>query len=336
MTVQTVKVHPEDPTKLSHLNNTYHRAPYPALIAAQSSGAGKTVLVTNASSPMGRSIALSWARANVSGIAICCEHFDDLFPVVAAITAIKPSIKLLAMTCETTKSSDVTALFSAAMEKFGRLDVVVANVGTSHQGMIGEGEEDGWWEVMTSNLRSTHLIAHHYACVLAPSCTGAFISVMSGADTVVLPGLSSYGIAKQATRRLVEFLPVEYPQLKVFELDPGIVQIRTVFDMGKGFAYDSPELAGMVSVWLGSERADHLMKSYLHVTWDIEEMEKLGCQTAGNRLVRANPSGDARGQDCIAVGECSGHEPNPARKGLNGIEVEIIQGVVKVKKEYQE
>jgi NAD(P)-dependent dehydrogenase (short-subunit alcohol dehydrogenase family) len=86
---------------------------------------------------------------------------------------------------------------------------------------------------MTSNLRSTHLIAHHYACALAPSCTGAFISVISGADTVVVPGLSSYGIAKQAMRRLVESLPVEYPQLKVFELDPGIVRIRTVFDMGK-------------------------------------------------------------------------------------------------------
>jgi NAD(P)-dependent dehydrogenase (short-subunit alcohol dehydrogenase family) len=92
---------------------------------------------------MGRSIALSWARANASSIAICCEHFDNRFPVVAAITAIKPSNKLLAMTCETTKSSDVTALFSAAMEKLWRVDVVVASVGTSHLGMIGEGEEDG-------------------------------------------------------------------------------------------------------------------------------------------------------------------------------------------------
>jgi NAD(P)-dependent dehydrogenase (short-subunit alcohol dehydrogenase family) len=174
------------------------------------------------------------------------------------------------MTCDTTKSSDVTAFFSAAMGKFGRVDVVVAIVGTSHLGIIGEGEEDGWWEDMTSNLRSTHLVAHHFARILDPSCSGTFISVTSGANTVVVPSLSSYGIAKQATRRLIETLSAEYPRLKVFELNLGIVRKRTMFDMGKGFAYDSPKLAGMVSVWLGSGRVDRLAGSYVHVTWNIK------------------------------------------------------------------
>jgi NADP-dependent 3-hydroxy acid dehydrogenase YdfG len=126
--------------------------------------------------------------------------------------------------------------------------VVVAGVGTSDLGMIGEGEEDGWWVHMTSDLRSAHLVVHHYARMLGPSCSGTFISVTSGGDTVVVPGQSSYGMAKQARRRLVAFLPAEYSQLKVFELDLGIVRTRARFDIGKSTAYDSPGLAGMVSI----------------------------------------------------------------------------------------
>jgi NAD(P)-dependent dehydrogenase (short-subunit alcohol dehydrogenase family) len=217
-------------------------------------------------------------RAGATGIAICRQHFDDLFPVIPAITAIKPSIKVLAMTCDTTNAAEVVSLFSAAMERLGNLDVMVSNVGIAK---MGEGDEDGWWEDVTGNLRSTHLIAHQYPWTLDPCGTGIFISVSAGADNVVVPGLSSYGIAKQAVRHLVGSFAVEYPGLKAFELDAGIVRTTSALNMNKGFGYDNPELAGMMSVWLGGRRADHLSGTYVHVTWDIEEMETCSRQRAG-------------------------------------------------------
>jgi hypothetical protein len=38
-------------------------------------------------------------------------------------------------------------------------------------------------------------------------------------------------------------------------------------------------------------------------------------------------------QNCIAAGECRDYKPSEERKGLNGIEVEILEGVVKVRRE---
>jgi NAD(P)-dependent dehydrogenase (short-subunit alcohol dehydrogenase family) len=189
--------------------------------------------------------------------------------MAAAITAIKPSIEILAMTCDTTKSSEVAALFSASMEIFGSLDVVIVNVGTQHIGRIGEGEEDGWWADMTTNHRSAHLVTHHYALTHSTAGSGTFMSVTSSADTVVYSGFLTSGITKQAVGYLICSFPTEYAGLKAFEMDPGIVRIRTMFDMDKGFVYDSPKLAGVISVWLGSGRANHVRGCYVHVTWDI-------------------------------------------------------------------
>jgi hypothetical protein len=57
-----------------------------------------------------------------------------------------------------------------------------------------------------------------------------------------------------------------------------------MFDTGRGFAYDSPELAAMMTVWLGSGRANALSGRYVHVTWDIEQMERCA-SVVGEKLM---------------------------------------------------
>jgi NAD(P)-dependent dehydrogenase (short-subunit alcohol dehydrogenase family) len=261
--------------EMAETTSLYHRHPCAALEAVQRTGAGKYVLVTGAARDIGRTIALSWAKAGAAGISICSQNAEDLEQVVAELRRLNPAGKVFATACDTTRSADVTKLFLAIREQFGKLDIVIANVGTAHSSTIGETDDnDEWWADMTTNFRSTHLPAHQYIRTFGPAPTGTFISITSGTDTVVSSGLSSHQIAKDADRRLIEFLNTEYPDMKAFSLDVGSIRTERMFDMFEPFAFDNLELIGMFSVWLGGGRADKLKGTCVHVTWNVGELEK--------------------------------------------------------------
>ena len=187
----------------------------------------------------------------------------------------------------------VADLFRAIKREFGKLDVVIANVGvTEEHAKIGSPNHDPniWWSTMTKNLRSAHLTAHHYirTFYLDILPTGTFIALASYAGTQVVPGLSSYGIAKQATHRLVEFLDVEYSELRAFALDPGIVKDVAVMPEFVPYALDTTDLVGAFSIWLASGRANALKGSFLHTTWDVEELEARAGVIRDKRQLKSN------------------------------------------------
>jgi len=254
---------------LANPTSICYQESYPALEAAQYTGIGKYVLITNASQDIARSIAPSWARAGAAGIAICSRNAGDLGSVTAEIRVANPGVQVLAMVCDTTSLYEVARLFSNVKDNFERLDVIIANVGTAHLESTDEADDnDMWWTDTTTNFRSTHLPAHQYIRTYGPSPTGTFISIPSGAQTVVGPGVSSYQFAKQIDRRLIEFLVFEYPEMKAFSLDA-----RQALDTYKLFEAVDPDLLGLFSVWLGGGRADALKGSCIHPSWDIDELE---------------------------------------------------------------
>ncbi|EMD85216.1 hypothetical protein COCC4DRAFT_208126 [Bipolaris maydis ATCC 48331] len=251
-----------------------HREPYPALEAVQRSAAGKYVLITNASHGIGRAIAISWAGANAAGIAMSSLNTEDLEPVTSEIRCINPNIPIVAMTCDTASSFDINDFFSATKESFGKLDVAIANVGTAHlENLDAINDNDLWWADVMTNFRSTHLTAHQYLRTFGPSPTGTFISITSGANFYVGPGVSSHEFAQQIDCRLLDFLTFEYPMMKAFSLDSGPIQVRWTRLAHGHFEIGDPELAGLFSVWLGGGRADLLRGNSLRAEWDINELE---------------------------------------------------------------
>lgn len=294
-------------TKMVKLTSTYHRDVYPAIQNSYSSAVGKHILITGASRGIGRAIALSWAKAGAAGIAICSRKAESLLPVTAEIEDANSSIKVLARACDTTQSSDVASLFDAIQETFGKLDVVVANVGGANQGSsfpkIGEMDEGAWWDDITMNVRSTHLTAHHYIRTFGPDPSGTFITMTSSTAAVVIPGVSSYGMSKAAVIRLVEYLDAEYPNLKAFSLDPGIVKGIATMQAFIPFARDTPELVGAMSIWLASDKAENVKGGYINVSWDVNELEKYGGEIREKGLLKSKFLGGLLGKEGGALGK---------------------------------
>ena len=87
------------------------------------------VCVTGAGKGLGFYISLAYAQAGASGLCISSRTQSDLDTLTAEVKKVNPKIDILAQICDTLKDDDVKRLAQATKERFGRLDVCVANAG---------------------------------------------------------------------------------------------------------------------------------------------------------------------------------------------------------------
>jgi 3-hydroxybutyrate dehydrogenase len=108
----------------------------------------------------------------------------------------------------TTRDGNAGAV-RAALDAFGRLDVVVANAGIQHVAPVREFPEDRWDEIVALLLTSPFLLAKHAWDALADSGEGRFIAVASAHALVASPYKAAYVAAKHGVLGLVRTLALE-------------------------------------------------------------------------------------------------------------------------------
>lgn len=288
-------VDPDLYTKLSSFTSTYHRDVYPGVEATRATAAGKYVLITGASQGLGRAVVSIWAAAGAAGIVLCSRNVADLEEVTTEIKHANSHTKFIALACNVADSAAVKSMFDKAKEEFGRLDVVVANAGIGNFHTIGTGVDKPWWDDFEINLRGAQITAHHYLQTFGQDVAGTFITLTSGIAGLTIPGGSSYSIAKLALVRLMEYLDLESPNLKAFCLDPGVVRGIAKLPAFQPFAHDTTDLLGAFQIWLASGKADGCRGGYVHVTWDVEELEKYGDVIRKKALLKTIFLGDKLG-----------------------------------------
>jgi 3-hydroxybutyrate dehydrogenase len=101
------------------------------------------------------------------------------------------------------------AAVEAALERFGRLDLLVANAGFQHVSPVREFPEDQWDRLIALLLTSPFLLAKHAWDALAESEAGRFIAVASAHGVVASPYKAGYVAAKHGLLGLVKTLALE-------------------------------------------------------------------------------------------------------------------------------
>ena len=152
-------------------------------------------IVTGAASGIGRAIA---ARLEQDGTRVLAV---DLEP--AADGPGEPFAADLA-----TREGNRVAV-DAALERFGRLDVVVANAGFQHVSPIGEFPEERWDALLAVLLTSPFLLARYAWDALGASNDGRFLAVASVHGLVASPFKAGYVAAKHGLLGLVKVLALE-------------------------------------------------------------------------------------------------------------------------------
>lgn len=97
----------------------------------------------------------------------------------------------------------------AALERFGRLDVVVPNAGFQHVAPIAEFPEDRWDALVAVLLTSPFLLARYAWEALAASGEGRYVAIASAHGLVASPFKAGYVAAKHGVIGLVKTLALE-------------------------------------------------------------------------------------------------------------------------------
>jgi 3-hydroxybutyrate dehydrogenase len=101
------------------------------------------------------------------------------------------------------------AAVDAALERFGRLDAVVANAGFQHVASVEEFPEQRWDDLLAVMLTSPFLLAKYAWNALAASGDGRFLALASVHGVVASPFKAGYVAAKHGLIGLVKVLALE-------------------------------------------------------------------------------------------------------------------------------
>ena len=112
---------------------------------------GQVVLVTGATSGIGRAVAEGLGRAGAR-VFLCARTKDDVESVVAELRA--EGIEADGAACDVRSVTDIKALVGAAVERYGRIDVLVNNAGRSGGGVTAQIADELWEDVIETNLTS--------------------------------------------------------------------------------------------------------------------------------------------------------------------------------------
>lgn len=117
--------------------------------------------------------------------------------------------RAIAWECDVTSADAVEALIAEAVKRFGRLDVLVNNVGFTTPGRIAELSDDAWDRVIAGNLTSTFYGVRAALRPMRAQKAGTIINISSAAGIGGAPGLGVYGAAKAGVISLTQTAAVE-------------------------------------------------------------------------------------------------------------------------------
>ncbi|PKL40466.1 MAG: short-chain dehydrogenase [Spirochaetae bacterium HGW-Spirochaetae-1] len=187
---------------------------------------GKTALVTGGSKGIGLELARNLLEQGVK-VAICGRKQENLD---AAVAQLGGGDSILAVQAHIAKEGDVNRLFEKVMEEFGRLDILVNNVGMNLvTPSIAETEPSLWQKIIESNLSGTYMVSRKAAAIMKEQKTGKIISISSIAGHRAAPGMGIYGIAKAGIEMMTKVLATELAFFNVQVNAVAPAMIRTEF-----------------------------------------------------------------------------------------------------------
>ncbi|MFI3314940.1 MAG: SDR family oxidoreductase [Rikenellaceae bacterium] len=164
---------------------------------------GKTVVITGASSGIGRSLALEFAKQGAN-VVLGARNINQLKEVETLIG----SDKAIAIACDVTKEMDCKELIEQGVKKFSKIDILICNAGISMRALFDDVDLSVLHQLMDVNFWGT-VYCCKYALSYIQQTKGSIVGVSSVAGIHGLPARTGYSASKYAMTGFLETLRVE-------------------------------------------------------------------------------------------------------------------------------
>lgn len=182
---------------------------------------GKVVIVTGASSGIGRASAELFAKNGSQVIAVGRSE-KELNALRDKLQGKKGSIKV--HLADIREATQVERLVNDTIQHFGQIDVLVNSAGIILNGSVAETPLDDWDKMLDINLRCVFLLMQK--CVPHLQKTkGSIVNVSSVAGTRAFPNLLAYCVSKAGLDQLTRCAALELAEsgVRVNAVNPGVV-----------------------------------------------------------------------------------------------------------------
>jgi len=186
--------------------------------------AGKVAIVTGASRGIGEAIARTLANAGAN-VVVASRKIEGVEAVAQSIGK-----NAFAVAAHTGKEADCKALVAKAVERFGKVDILVNNAATNpYFGPMLDIDEGAWDKTFEVNLKGyfwmIREVANHLRGRNAP---GSLISVASVAGIEAAPLQGVYGMSKAAILSMTKTLAFELASsnIRVNAIAPGLIDTK--------------------------------------------------------------------------------------------------------------
>ena len=163
------------------------------------SGDRRVALVTGASTGIGRAEAVALAKAGYDVAINYARSADEAEKTAEACRA--AGAETLLVQADVAAEADVIAMIDAIRQKFGRLDVLCNNAGTTTTGLAWQFEQievEDWDRVFAVNVRGVFLVTKHAAPLLKASDDACIVNTNSIVGARPGPQALPYSVSKGA------------------------------------------------------------------------------------------------------------------------------------------
>lgn len=184
---------------------------------------GQVALVTGASKRIGRSIALRLA-ADGANLAV---HYHRSAAAAEGVLGDIGALgrKAVAVQADVSKRSEARQMIAAVEKSFGRLDILVNNVGIFFPAKFQDLTEEQWDQVMDANLKSQFFCSQAAAAIMKQQGRGRIINLSSLGGILPWPGFTHYCVSKAGAIMLTRCLARALaPEILVNSVAPGTIQ----------------------------------------------------------------------------------------------------------------
>jgi NAD(P)-dependent dehydrogenase (short-subunit alcohol dehydrogenase family) len=236
----------------------------------------KVAIVTGASSGIGRSAALMYAR---EGAAVIVSDVNKEGGQETVDLILKAGGKAVFEYADVANAKDCENLANSAIKHFGRLDYACNNAGIGgEQNLTADYSLEGWKQVIDINLNGVFYCMKYQIPLMLKSGGGSIVNMSSILGQVSFPGAPAYVAAKHALQGLTKNAAVEYGTqgIRVNAIGPAfiktpllnaldeatmdmLVQLHPIGRMGE------PDEVAELVIWLSSDKASFVTGSYYAV-----------------------------------------------------------------------